>query len=276
MIDALILINHFYINISPNHHINTLIIFHYDKTLEGLLTAIFDAYNRKTFPQRLLGVDELEPLFVDESFTVITDEEKSSRVWKALEKKLESNTLNMITYVWLSEIAGSDEVIFRYIRKAIDSRQSIETNFADDDVLQMQKLAQKVNKEKHRLIEFVRFQKAADDIFFAPVSPDHNALPLTLEHFKDRFADQKWVIYDTKRNYGFYYDLKTVTEMTLDSTDLFPKGKLDESLMAEDEKLYQDLWKGYFKSMTIKERINPKLHRQHLPKRYWKYLTEKL
>ena len=63
--------------------------------------------------------------------------------------------------------------------------------------------------------------------------------------------------------------------MTLDSTDLFPEGKLDENLMAEDEKLYQELWKGYFKSMTIKERINLKLHRQHLPKRYWKYLTEK-
>ena len=181
----------------------------------------------------------------------------------------------MISYVWLSEIPGSDELIFRYARKAFDSKMSIETNFADNDVLQMQKTAQKVNREKHRMIEFVRFQKAADDVFFAPISPDYNALPLTLYHFKDRFADQKWIIYDTRRNYGYYYDLKTVTEMTLDSTDLFPDGKLDEKLMAEDEKMYQDLWRGYFKSMTIKERINPKLHRQHLPVRYWKYLTEK-
>lgn len=252
-----------------------MIIFHYDKTLEGLLTAVFDAYNRKTFPDKLLGLGEPESLFVEESYIVLTQEDKSTRVWKGLEQKLEPNSLNMITYVWLSELQGSDELIFRYIRKAFDSKQSIETNYADDDVLQMQKLAQKVNKEKHRVIEFVRFQKAADDIFFAPVSPDHNSLPLTLEHFKDRFSDQKWVIYDTKRNYGFYYDMKTVTEMTLDSTDLFPKGKLDENLMAEDEKLYQELWKGYFKSMTIKERINLKLQRQHLPKRYWKYLTEK-
>jgi probable DNA metabolism protein len=250
-------------------------IFHYDKTFEGLLTSVFDAYNRKTFPDKLLGMDEVEPLFVDESFTVTTDEEKSGRVWKALEKEMQQGARNMITYVWLSELQGSDELIFRYIRKTIDSKQSIEMNFADDDVLQMQKLAQKVSRERLRLIELVRFQKAADDIFFAPVSPDHNSLPLTLDHFTDRFADQKWVIYDTRRNYGYYYDLKTVTEMTLDSTGLFPEGKLDENLMAEDEKLYQELWKGYFKSMTIKERINLKLQRQHLPKRYWKYLTEK-
>jgi len=252
-----------------------MIIFHYDKTFEGLLTAVFDAYNRKTFPDKLLEEDELEPLFVDESYTVLTQTDKASRVWKALEKKLQRTTRNMITHVWLSELPASDELIFRYIRKTFDSKQSIELNFADDDVLQMRNVAQKVDREKHRMIEYVRFQKAADDIFFAPVSPDHNCLPLTMEHFKDRFADQKWIIYDIKRNYGFYYDLKTVTEMTLDSTNLFPEGKLDEELMANDEKLFQELWKGYFKSMTIKERINLKLQRQHLPKRYWKYLTEK-
>ena len=252
-----------------------MIIFHYDKTFEGLLTAVFDAYNRRTFPDKLLGLEELEPLFVDESYTVITQTDKSERVWQGLGKKVQQITRNMLTYVWLSELPGSDELMFRYIRKSFDSKQSIELNFTDDDVLEMRNMARKVDKERMRLIELVRFQKAADDIFFAPVSPDHNSLPLTLEHFKDRFSDQKWIIYDTHRNYGFYYDLKTVTEMTLDSTDLFPEGKLDEKMMAEDEKLYQDLWRGYFKSMTIKERINLKLQRQHLPKRYWKYLTEK-
>ena len=52
-------------------------------------------------------------------------------------------------------------------------------------------------------------------------------------------------------------------------------GKIDESLMAEDETLFQQMWKVYFKSMTIKERINPKLHRQNMPRRFWRYLTEK-
>lgn len=252
-----------------------MIIFHYDKTFEGLLTAVFDAYNRKTFPDRLMSPEEIEPLFVNESHQVITDIEKSGRVWKSLEKKLARITLNMISYVWLSELEGSDELIFRYIRKTFDSKVSIEMNFADDDVLQLRNIAQKVNREKHRLIEFVRFQKTANGIFFAPVAPDHNALPLTLSHFTDRFADQKWIIYDTKRNYGYFYDQKKVIEMTLDNTEMFPEGKIDETLMDKDEQMFQKMWKAYFKSMTIKERINLKLHRQHLPKRYWKYLTEK-
>ena len=30
----------------------------------------------------------------------------------------------------------------------------------------------------------------------------------TLTHLKDRFADQCWLLYDLKREYGYYYDRK--------------------------------------------------------------------
>lgn len=252
-----------------------MVIFKYDKTFDGLLTAVFDAFNRKVFPDKLLSENDIEPLFVTELYTVITSAEKTDRVLKGLKKKLMPVSFNMLTYVWLSEETGSDELLFRYIRKVFEQAHSIEMNFTDDDVLAVRNLAKRVNTEKHRMIEFVRFQKAADNLFFAAIEPDTNCLPLVIPHFKDRFSDQQWIIYDTRRNYGFHYDLKHVTEMTLDNTDLFPDGKLNENLMAQDEKLFQDMWRAYFKSMAIKERINPKLQRQLLPKRYWKFLTEK-
>ena len=52
-----------------------MIVFRYDKTFEGLLTVVFDAYYRRTFPDVLLAEGEPLPLFVDDSFTVIADEE---------------------------------------------------------------------------------------------------------------------------------------------------------------------------------------------------------
>lgn len=251
-----------------------MIVFHYDKTFDGLLTAVFDAYNRKSFPEMLLALQEPEPLFVTESFTVVTDPDKSKRVWTGLKKKLMTVTLNMMSYVWLSESEGADWLLFRYIRKTFDSKELVELNFADDDVLAMRNLARKVNKEREQLVQFVRFQKTADEVFFAAVEPVFNSLSLIIPHFKSRFADQKWVIYDLKRNYGYYYDMKTVTEMTLEvETD--ERGRLNENILAEDETEYSRLWKNYFQSVTIKERINPKLHRRNLPKRYWKFLTEK-
>lgn len=252
-----------------------MIVFFYDKTFEGLLTAVFDAYSRKTFPDKIVGEACIAPLFMNERYDVVTQEDKSTRVWTSLQKKLSKLACNMLNYVWLSEEEGSEDLLFRYIRKVFDNTHSIEMNFGDEDVLQIHQLAKKVSKEKHFLIQFIRFQKAADGIFFAPVSPIYNALPLTINHLKDRFSDQKWVVYDVKRRYGYYYDQNTVIEITLTDDEHLLSGKLDEALMAEDEKLFQELWKGYFKSMTIKERINPKLHRQHMPKRFWKYLTEK-
>ena len=51
-----------------------MLIFRYDKTFEGLLTAIFDAYSIKRFPDVLLAAEETSPLFYDEIITVVTDE----------------------------------------------------------------------------------------------------------------------------------------------------------------------------------------------------------
>ncbi|MDH6304418.1 putative DNA metabolism protein [Parabacteroides sp. PF5-5] len=252
-----------------------MIVFRYDKTFEGLLTCIFDAYSRKVFPQKLVGEGEPSPLFTEEEHGVITETTKSSRVWKALEKKLPKEACSMLMHVWLSELPESDDLLFRYIRKVIDSPHNVSTNFTDDDVLEVHKIAKKVSKERLNLIQFVRFQKAADDMFFAPVSPIFNSLPLTMNYFTDRFADQKWLIYDIRRRYGFYYDLKTAQEVSLDDDTHLLSGKLDEELMAKDEKLFQKMWKSYFQALTIKERFNPRLQRQHMPRRYWKFLPEK-
>jgi len=252
-----------------------MIIFRYDRTFEGLLTAVFEAYSWKKFPDRLLSESDIEPLFTQECHTIVSSEEKSKRVWKALQKKLPKQACNMLIYVWLSELESSGELLFRYLCKTFGHTHSIALNFGDADVLEVEKIARKVAHEALYIKQFVRFQKAADDIFFAPIRPIYNALPLAVNHFTDRFADQQWVIYDLRRKYGYYYDLHTTREITFTDEDHALREKLDESLMADDEKLFQELWKGYFKSLTIKERINPRLHRQHMPVRFWRYLTEK-
>lgn len=253
-----------------------MVVFLYDKTFEGLLSALFDAYFRKTFPDLLLEDGELLPLFYDEVVEVRTVQEKSDRVWKGLLKKLSPQALNMACECWLSELSGMDMLLFRYFRKAIDATQSIELNFGDADVLEVSKIWKKVNFERIRIMQFVRFQKTIDGIFFAAFEPVHNVIPLAISHFKDRFSDQKWLIYDLKRQYGYYYDLQTVTEVTFEEkTAHFITGKLEKEIADKEEYFFQQLWKSYFKSIAIKERINPQLHKRNMPVRYWKHLTEK-
>lgn len=251
-------------------------VFVYDKTFEGLLTAVFDAYSRRGFPDLLLAEGEPFPLFYDEAVTVCTDGAKADRVWKGLQKRLSATALSVITVAWLSELPQVDLLLFRYIRKAIDSPRTIELNFGDPDVLEVSRIWKKVTNERLRVIQFLRFQKAADGTFFAAVRPIYNVLPLTLPHLKDRFADQCWLLYDLKREYGYYYDRKEATEVRFEEKEAhLLSGLLGEELMDDGERLFQQMWKAYFQSIAIKERLNPRLHRQQMPARFWKYMPEK-
>ena len=253
-----------------------MIIFIYDKTFEGLLTAVFDAYVRHSFPDVLLAKDEPLPLFYDEVVTIYTDDTKADRVWKGLRKKISEMSLSILTVSWLSELPEVDMLLFRYIRKAIDAPNTIEFNLGDPDVLSVSKIWKKVSNERLHIIQFLRFQKAADGTFFAAVEPLYNVLPLVIPYLQDRFADQKWLFYDLKREYGYYYDLKEVSEVRFEEKQAhLLSGFLSEDLMDENEKLFQRLWKEYFKTIAIKERVNPRLHRQNMPARFWKYMTEK-
>ncbi|MGC3977555.1 MAG: TIGR03915 family putative DNA repair protein [Paludibacteraceae bacterium] len=251
-------------------------IFTYDKTFEGLLCCVFFAFEAKESPTVLLGIDEIKPLFADKSFYITTEEAKAKRVWNGLEKKISKSACEMILTVWLSELQEIDFLLFRYITKAFKATKSIELNFGDEDVLRCAEIFKKVNTARLRMLQFIRFQKTIDGIYFAPVAPDHNVITLAIDHFKERYADQQWIIYDTKRNYGLYYNLKSVTEITFpeDVSPVNKNGKLNTEQLDPQEKLYQQMWKDYFKTMAIKERINLKLQRQHMPARYWKYLTE--
>ncbi|KAF5074625.1 hypothetical protein DSECCO2_179170 [anaerobic digester metagenome] len=253
-----------------------MIIFTYDKTFDGLLSCVFFAYEQKKFPDFILSESDQKPLFVDEQYRIITEKEKSLRVWKALEKKLSKIAQNMMLSVWLSELPETEMLLFRYIRKNIDHPEGIEMNFGDDDVLRIKEIAQKVAKEAEQLRQFVRFQETADGIYFAPVSPRYDVLSLIVSHFQSRYAGQPWIIYDTNRNTGLYYDTRSVVEVSFSQKDLsdLRLGVLDEEKLSSDETFFQQMWKEYFKSTTIKERINLKLQRQHMPRRYWRYLTE--
>ena len=259
-----------------------MIAFHYDKTFEGLLCAVFDAFKLKKMPECLLSDDDLVPLLVSQSHQVEYRNSKYERVYTALQKKLSPIALNQLLFTWLSELPESDLIIFRYICKVFKSNRSIETDFGDPDVLAIHDIAKKVNKEKNNIQKFVRFnsnQNTAnyidEKIYFAVIEPIYNALPLTTLFFKDRYADQKWAIYDEKRQYGYFYNLEKLEQISLNEDDhLIVDNKINQDYLTDDEKRFQTMWYRYCNALTIKERINPKLQRQNMPKRFWHHLPE--
>ena len=82
------------------------------------------------------------------------------------------------------------------------------------------------------------------------------------------------IIYRIDEN-SINYDLKKVEIVTMDLKELLTNSIHKSETLTAAEYNFQDLWNNYFKSTNIKSRINLKLHQQHVPKRYWKYLSEK-
>lgn len=255
-------------------------VYVFDNTLDGLLTAVFDSFFRKQQDVTLLAEGEQLPLFANEPHQVVTDGEKAERVWKGLEKQLSKDGLHMITISWLSEERTLNQPLFNFICKVFRLKmKGLEHNASDPDVLEVRNTCRRVLHEQLRMKQFIRFQKAKDGTYLAVVSPDHNVLPIIIDHFQDRFNDQPWLIYDAKRHYGFYYDGKTVIRITFEDETTVPfnldNGKLHEEVLSNDDQLLQDLWRTYFKAICIKERMNPRKQLSDMPRRYWKYMTEK-
>jgi probable DNA metabolism protein len=260
----------------PILQIRVMEIWIYDNTFEGLLSLVFECYEHKVFPDRIERKEIVQTSLFGNSYHVITDEEKAKRVWKSLQKRITERSFQMLYYTYLSEFENVEILILKYIRKTISSPINIEINFSDPDVLEIFHIQKKVTREADRIRMFVRFQKTADGLYYASFDPQYNVLPLVTDHFEKRFADQQWVIYDTRRLYGYYYNLKSTNEIRFEEHKVNRlNGSIDKKDLAPDEMVFQRLWKSYFKEMCIKERINPKLHVQLLPKRYWKYLIEK-
>lgn len=248
----------------------------YDGTFEGLLTAIFEVYEYKFDPAEIIAEEryKTESIF-SATHKVSTDQEKSDRVLKRLEKNIGKKGISQLLRVYLSENENAERLILSAVSQSIRfPNEYILENFANSDIMEIAKITKSVSREVHRMHAFVRFEKLQDEVYFAKIEPDFNVLPLIIRHFKNRYQDQKWMIYDLRRHYGIFYDLNEAQffEPSLEQTSQL---KRTENILHEEEIQYQKLWQRYFFKTNIPERKNIKLHVQSLPKRYWKYLTEK-
>jgi probable DNA metabolism protein len=249
---------------------------YYDGTFDGFLTCVFDIYELKLSNVTFQRKEQVQESLFGSAIEVITDLEKADRVWKGVKSKTSARGSLRVYIAFLSGQPQIEELLLNYMQQAFRSKIPIDSDFGNETVLKVSQIAKSVGREKHRMEAFVRFKLTTDGIYFANIEPDFDVLPLISKHFKSRYADQKWIIYDLKRQYGLYYNLETVEVMLLSLPDDFDPTKTKTEFFTASEIEFQTLWQDYFESTNIASRKNMKLPVQHVPKRYWKYLSEKL
>lgn len=244
----------------------------YDGTFEGLLSVVFAFYEYKVDVVAIHEPNEQMGLFANDFWQINTDESKAKRVLFAIQKKFGVKECRALYRVFLSEDSHRAIMLFRYIKRLIDHEKDYRKAYHLDEVIYVKEQLKKMRREVHRMHAFVRFQQSRDDLYFSVIEPDFDVIPFIGKHFEKRYSDQRWLIFDKKRSYGIAFDLKSIAYFSW-TDDVF--GKQLKNILADSEEEYASWWRSYFSATNIKERKNMKLHLRHVPKRYWKYLTEK-
>jgi hypothetical protein len=129
----------------------------------------------------------------------------------------------------------------------------------------------KTGRELHRLQGLLRFsaplRPGREGYRVARCAPDHFVLPALALHFSPRFGETPWAVVDEKRGLSL----------------IGPPGKAPFFLPGEpparppaagEPDVWEEHWRNYHRSINNGERKNPRLQRQFMPARYWKYLPE--
>lgn len=247
----------------------------YDGSFEGLLSVLFAVYDRKAAPNSIQPLGAVQAGLFAQPVQVDTDEATAARVWDGLLRYMDKEARTRLFHTFLSEAPDRELLVFRYADQAMRAGRDISDNYADDTVRRVAHLAQQMYREKHRMEAFVRFEKTSDGLFHATIDPDFDVLPLIAPHFTKRYADQRWLIFDRRRRYGLYYDLHRTDVVQFDTEAPQRRTDVSATVLDEREPLFKLLWQSYFDHVNIPERKNLKLHRRHIPLRYWRYLSEK-
>ena len=238
----------------------------YDETFDGLLTAVFEAYARRPAPVAIVGCDSCQQQMGVSYTEIATDEEKARRVIAGVQRRLGESGYEKIWTAFLSENVNRGDIIYRYIQFGIEVGTLIHRKITDQRVIDIDKLCALVTRQAGLLIEFVRFSRLEGGIYYGEISPDYAILPLIMPHFASRFHVQPFLIHDKTHGQTGVYDRRD-WYITDESPENLPA-------YAADEVQWRRLWKTFYDTVAIKERINPALRRQHMPKKYWKHMIE--
>ena len=251
-------------------------IFLCEDNIDGIFTAVYLAWGSKLGHSNV-KLEELDrqnrysnlELF-SEYVTVETDSKLALKVSKAIMDKISRDVYEMVCLAALSDYPGKADLIYRFLVLGFHAGAEITGHLSNETVNTVFKLSNNVSREQHHLLGFVRFSEQESGFLLAAIQPKSNVLSLLAPHFSDRLPQERFVIYDRKRNTavlhipGKPWILAGVSKEDAD--------RLREHTSGEHE--YADLWKIFVQNIAIMQRLNPNLQRNNLPLHFRKNMTE--
>lgn len=241
-------------------------VFLTEKNLSGVLSALYYSFTRNSFPDDVKEITLSERNFTDEYIVIEPDNSKSERVKNGVINYGGYRSLNAAKICLLSCEENAIKIAYEFLKLTLERRSCVIEDLSEKAVIDFLYAVNKVLYERHRFTGFIRFKETESGILYAPYSPDNDITALLMPHFIRRFPALPFVIHDLKRNVVGISDGKSFKIVKTERTA--------EISLSGSEKEWENLFRSYYKTVSIKERKNLKQQDNFLPRRYRKYMPE--
>ncbi len=237
-------------------------IFQHDGSPEGFLTALREA-RRAGLTDAGIPATGVAGLDLFSTPVTLASRPEEARAFLAeLAGQHGTTVTRRLMYLYYSESPQAGALALAYLRLLDQFGPEADQHLTDPAIRTLQQLCQQVGHEIHRFKGLLRFAEMDPATLRAVLEPDFNILIPVALYFRRRLGGQSWLIVDAKRRQAAHWDQQALRFMAVEAP---PRGTQDEITR---------LWQAFYRSVAIPDRKNEKLRRQHMPERYWKYLSE--
>lgn len=247
-----------------------------DGTIDGIFTAIYKAWEFRyghSNTKIIEGSSTLQEMTMElftEYIDIVTDYEVSNRVVASIQSKISNEAYEYVVRAALSCEVGRSDAIYRFLILGFHVGRRVVDYLSYPQVSQIYAMNRRVWNEVHHYLGFLRFQEMEGRVLYSVIHPKNDVLSLIAPHFSDRLQDETFMIYDEGRELAVIHQRQReafLMEVSKERMELLTASSAKESE-------YEQLWKAFYQSVSIKERENSKLQQNNLPLRFRTHMTE--
>lgn len=243
-----------------------------EDSLEGILTAIYDAFVEKNKMSDykdgdiLVEVGENNTLSLFASHIMVkTDLEKAQKTLYSIQKKISYLAYKRVVSALCHYDADRGNTVLGFLIKGFPMGAKVMEDMADEYVMRLIELSRKVDNESHLFCGVVRFFDLGK-FLYSEIEPKCHVLPQIMDHFADRYPNEHYIILDRKRQVALIH--------LAYGDSFFVSGDEWNIDLSEHEDYFERMWSQYFKTIAIEERYNPRCQNNLIPKWYRKNMVE--
>ena len=241
-----------------------LMVYAYDGSFDGLLCCVFESYAAGEMPADVLPegtpMPELLPIKAIETLP-----ERVKRVRRSIPEKIGPRVMDFICRAFLTCCPHKELRILQFMRLGYRCGPAVLNRLTDESVHALYSAVNHLGREVNHYMGFIRFSEA-NGALTAQIEPKNIVLPLMARHFGERYPREQFLIYDKTHSMVLLHQDCSLQILSVED--------FCQPSPGEEEMKFRALWRLFYDTIEIKERHNPRCRMSHMPKRYWRFMTE--